>query len=131
MTSHAMANKDEANGTINPEPTHGGNCYTPRVDIVEAENELTLYADVPGLRPEDVNIRYENGRLEIHGKCPPRGENLNYLLNEYGVGDFYRAFSISDEFDASKITASCKQGVLTVRLPKSEAILPRRITVTA
>ena len=130
MTQNVMTKKEETKTEATaPESIHGGVCYTPRVDILETETELVLYADLPGCKPEDVDVRYENGQLEIHGKCQPRRENADYLLNEYGVGDYYRAFTISDEFDASKINATIKQGVLTVRLPKSAEAMPRRIPV--
>lgn len=132
MAQNMVAQKEETKTDVSiPEQTHGGVCYTPRVDILETENELVVYADMPGCRPEDVDIRYENGQLEIHGKCPPRQEHVDYLLNEFGVGDYYRAFTINEAIDTSQITATFKQGVLTVHLPKSESAKPRRITVQA
>ncbi len=132
MAQNMMATKEESQTeATSPERTHGGNLYVPRVDILETENELVVYADMPGCKPEDVDIRYENGQLEIIGKCQPRHENVQYLLQEYGVGDYYRAFTISEAIDATKISATYKQGVLTVHLPKSEAVKPRRITVQA
>ncbi len=54
-----------------------------------------------------------------------------FVLQEYGEGDFYRAFAIHETIDASKIEASCKHGILTVHLPKVEAVKPRQITVKA
>ena len=133
MADSVLANKEDTktDGAAAPEPTHGGISYTPRVDIVETDTELTIYADMPGCKPEDVNVRYENGQLEIHGKCQPRQENVDYLLNEYGVGDYYRAFTVGEVIDATKITATYKQGVLIVHLPKSAAAQPRRISVQA
>lgn len=103
--------------------------YTPRVDILESENELLLIADLPGVKPGDVDIRFENGELSLHGHCAPRQNGVEYLLSEYGVGDFYRAFTISTDVDADKIAAELKNGVLTVHLPKSEKIKPKRIAV--
>jgi len=69
-----------------------GLLFTPRVDIVETEEELLLLADVPGVKPEDVDVRFDNGELIIDGRCAARHEGANCLLSEYGVGDFYRAF---------------------------------------
>jgi len=106
-----------------------GASYTPRVDILETEDQLMLYADMPGVKPEDVDISYENGELTVYGRCAPRQEQANYLLQEYGVGDYYRAFSISEQIDSERISAELKHGVLTVHLPKSEAVKPRRISV--
>lgn len=103
--------------------------YTPRVDILESEDELLLVADLPGVKPGDVDIRFENGELSLHGHCQPRQNGADYLLAEYGVGDFYRAFTISSDVDADRIAAELKNGVLTVHLPKSERLKPKRIAV--
>jgi len=112
-----------------PEATRGVT-FTPRVDIVETEQELTLYADLPGVRAEDVDLRFEQGELFLTGRTPERGpKTKNVLLNEYEVGDFYRAFTIHESIDASKISAEHKNGVLIVHLPKSEAVRPRQINV--
>jgi HSP20 family protein len=130
MTQNSLAGKEDASvaGQV-PESIHGGISYTPRVDILEIETELTIFADLPGCKPEDVNVRFENGQLEIHGKCQPRQENVDYLLNEYGVGDYYRAFTIGEAIDAVRITATYKQGVLTLHLPKTASATPKRIQV--
>src|SRR3954453_18263891 len=111
------------------ERTRGGTFFTPRVDIFETEQELTLLADVPGVRPEDVDLRYEQGELLLHARVQPRHQQTNFLLNEYEVGDFYRTFAIHESIDSGKIAAECKNGVLTIHLPKAEAVRPRRITV--
>jgi HSP20 family protein len=112
-----------------PESTRGGVFFTPRVDIVETDKELVVYADLPGVRPEDVDLRYERGELLLHGKVRPRSYGRLVLANEYDVGDFYRAFTIHENLDPSKIEAECKNGVLTVHLPKMEAARPRQIAV--
>ena len=103
--------------------------FTPRCDVFEDQNELALYLDLPGVSADDVDVRYENGELAIHAKCPPRHEGARCLAYEYGVGDFYRTFSVGDGVDGDRIAAELKQGVLTVRLPKHEAVKPKRITV--
>ena len=102
--------------------------YTPRVDVLETDEELVFMADVPGVKPEDVDVRFENGELTLHARCQPCGER-RWLVTEYGVGDFYRAFAVNEEIEADRITAELKHGVLTVRLPKSDAVKPRKITV--
>jgi HSP20 family protein len=112
-----------------PEATRSGVFFTPRVDIVETDAELTLYAEVPGVRPEDVELRYEKGELVLHGRVQPRAERPAVLLAEYDEGDFYRAFTIHESIDAGHICAECKNGILTVHLPKVEAVRPRQITV--
>jgi len=112
-----------------PQPTRGGMQFTPRVDIFETDKELTLYAELPGVRPQDVELRYEKGELMLHGRVQPRHAGKQLLLQEYEVGDFYRAFSIHESIDATRIEAECKNGQLTVHLPKVEAVRPRQIAV--
>jgi HSP20 family protein len=128
MNTTSMQKQEFRNDTGRSEVTRGAS-YTPRVDILETEDELVLYADMPGVKPEDVDINFENGELAVYGRCAPRQEEANFLLQEYGVGDYYRAFSISEQIDSDKISAEMKNGVLTVHLPKSEAVKPRRISV--
>ena len=117
--------------TARPELTHGGLHFAPRVDIAETVNELTLFAEVPGVRPEDVELHYEQGELTLRARVRPRSEGKRLLLQEYEEGDFYRAFNIHESIDASRISAECKNGILTVHLPKAEAAKPRQISVKA
>jgi HSP20 family protein len=124
----AVPQKERADQT-SPERLRGGVFFTPRVDIVETPGELTLYADLPGVRPEDVDLRYEQGELVLHGRCQPRQTERGQLLREYEVGDFYRAFAIHESIDGSKISADFKNGVLIVHLPKAEQAKPRQISV--
>jgi HSP20 family molecular chaperone IbpA len=123
----SLAQKDRADQWT-PESTRGV-FFAPRVDIYETDSELTLYADVPGVGSEDVELRYENGELILHGRVKPRHREEQYLLQEYEEGDYYRAFSIHESIDASRIEAECKNGVLIVHLPKAEQARPRQITV--
>jgi HSP20 family protein len=110
-----------------PEATRGVQ-FMPRVDIYETDKELTLLADVPGVRPEDVDLHYEKGELTLQGTVRPR-HGGRFLAQEYETGDFYRTFTIHESIDASRIEAECKNGVLTVHLPKAEAVRPRQIQV--
>jgi HSP20 family protein len=121
------AAKDRSEGRA--EATRGGVFFTPRVDIVETDAELTLFAEIPGVRPEDVDLRYEKGELVLHGRVKPSAPRGPLLLQEYEEGDFYRAFTISESIDAGRISAECKNGVLTVHLPKVESTRPRQIAV--
>ena len=109
-----------------------GRVYTPRVDIVENADELLLIADVPGARAENVDINLEQGELTISARVSPRQEeNVQLLLREYGVGDFYRVFRVGEAIDSRKIAAEVTGGVLKVHLPKAENAKPRKITVQA
>jgi len=103
--------------------------FTPRTDVLENETEFLLFSDLPGVRPEDVEVRFEKGELSLHGKCAPRSFGNRRQRGEYEVGDFYRVFSLSEHIDVEKISAELANGVLTVRLPKVEAVKPKRIAV--
>ncbi len=83
MANSALVKKQEKRTEIaTPERTRNGVTYTPRCDIAETENELLLYADMPGVHSEDVDVRLENGQLEIFAKCTGDQESENYLAYE-------------------------------------------------
>jgi len=112
------------------ERTRNGRHYVPNVDIFETPEELTLLADLPGVDGQDVDIHFENGELSIYGKVKERQpEGTTYLLREYGTGDFHRTFQISESIDSARISAEYNDGVLTLHLPKVEAVKPRKIAV--
>jgi HSP20 family protein len=131
MADQTDIEKREAQELQRAERTRAGRTFVPRVDIVEQENELLLLADMPGVQPDGLDIRYERGELTIHGKVEQRqgSEQADYMLREYGIGDFYRAFQVGEEINPEKIEAEVKDGVLTLHLPKTERAVPRKITV--
>jgi len=128
MTDTALEKKD-GESLATAEVTRGVT-YTPRVDILETEEELLLYADLPGVREDDVDIRFESGELTLSARRQ-RPQATSGWLWENEVGDFFRAFRITETVDASKIWAELKGGVLTLHLPKVEAAKPRKIAVKA
>jgi len=113
------------------ERTRESATYTPRFDIWETEDELILCGDLPGVEPGNLDIRFENRELTVLGKVAPRHADRRSLYSEYGIGDFYRTFAVGEAIDGEKIDAELKNGVLTVHLPKSDAVKPRRIAVKA
>ncbi|MCI0461020.1 MAG: Hsp20/alpha crystallin family protein [Gemmataceae bacterium] len=121
----------EAGAITPPEATRGSTYYTPRVDIYETADEVVLLCDLPGVKPADLDVRFEKGELTLYGKVRPRQAPPEFLQEEYGVGDFYRSFAIAPEIDPDKITAEYRDGVLTVHLPKQEKVKPKRIAVQA
>lgn len=94
----------------------------PRVDVLETENEFLVLADLPGVKPADVDVRFEKGELTLHGKRPGG--------REYDSTNYHRVFAVADSVAADKIAADLKSGVLTIRLPKVEAMKPKKIAVT-
>jgi HSP20 family protein len=101
----------------------------PRVDILETEQELLILADLPGVKPSDVDVRFENGELTIHGRRNPTNVGMRRALWEYEPAHYHRSFRLSEDVAADKIEAELKNGVLTIHLPKAEAAKPRRINV--
>src|SRR5438445_12232856 len=88
---------------MTPERTRGGVSFMPRVDIFENDKELILYADMPGIRPEDVDLRYEQGELVLHGRFRPRQRQGQHLVREYDAGDYHRVFQIDESVDKNRI----------------------------
>jgi len=121
--------KKESGEVTKPEATRGGIYYTPRVDIYESADEVVLQCDMPGVKPQDVELCFEKRELSLHGKVEPRQVPAEYLDEEYGVGDFHRSFAIAPEIDADKISAEYRDVVLEVHLPKQERVKPKRIAV--
>ena len=106
-----------------------GMTYTPRFDLWENDEAFYLAGDLPGVTSENLDIQYENQELKIWGKVTPRQRNVNYWSQEYGVGDYYRSFTLGEMIDAEAIEADINDGVLTIKLPKKAEARPRRIAV--
>ena len=130
MTETNDVVQNPAEEVTRAEHTRSGRYYRPNVDILEKADELLVLADVPGTTGEQIDVHFEDGELTIHAKVAPRQRNdVEYLLREYGVGDYYRTFRISEAIDAGKISAEYADGVLTLHLPKAEEAKPRKIAV--
>lgn len=100
----------------------------PAVDIVELETEYVLSAEMPGVGRENAEVSVDEGVLYVRGKvhcsCPREVDH-----REFACADFERAFSLSDDVDAAKITAEVEDGVLRVHLAKCEQVKLRRIKI--
>ena len=121
----------EKNLNNKPELAKGQKYLFPKVDIRETENELMLFAEMPGIAPSDVQLHFEKGSLTLHGKASPKPATGKLLLDETHPYDYYRVFTLNDGIDAEKITADYKHGVLVVHLPKAEIDKPRQIKVSS
>jgi len=102
--------------------------HTPPVDILETEHELLVFADMPGVRQNNLDIRFDNGELTLHGRRGNAADRA-FLFRESRPADYFRSFQISEKVDSEKIWAELKCGVLTLHLPKAEAAKPRKIAV--
>lgn len=113
------------------ERTRAEKVYTPVVDIMEQKNDIVLIADMPGVDEHSVDITLEKNLLTIYGHVEPNiPENHKLAIAEYGVGDYQRTFTISDEIDKEHIRASVKDGVLKLTLPKAKDAKTKKIPVT-
>ena len=114
------------------ETTRPGSYFQPAVDIFETKDELVLVADMPGVPPDGVDIDLEGDELSVEGRVRAgEYDGLKPLYVEYGVGGFYRRFTLGEMIDRDGIKAQMKNGVLVLKLPKAERARARRITVDA
>src|SRR5437868_3334448 len=113
----------------NEEIVERGPIFVPRVDICDTGSELLMFADLPGVRPQDIELRFENGQLNLKGKVQPRNQDKAMYRQEYQTGDFERTFELHESIDGQRISAECKNGVLKVHLPKAVAFQPVQIKV--
>ncbi|GAB4322149.1 MAG: Hsp20/alpha crystallin family protein [Candidatus Sumerlaeia bacterium] len=125
----AVTNDNTALGAQAPSTREPGRYVAPLVDIFETPEGLTLLADLPGVTAESIKVNLENNILTIEA-TPEAEQKLGEMLSrEFEVLPFYRAFELNGDIDQDKITAELKNGVLTLKLPKSEAARPRQIPV--
>ena len=124
--------KKEAATPEGVERTRPRKVYTPAVDILERKDDIVVTADMPGVDERSVDITLEKNVLTIYGMVEPQfPEGQRLALSEYGVGDYQRAFTLSEEVDRDRINASVKNGVLRLVLPKAAAAKARKIEVKA
>ena len=128
--STALRSKEKMEVTPSAEHTKPGPAFTPPVDIFETTRELILLADMPGVKPKDLNIDLREDVLILTGEIDsPEGANEVAVLREYETGAYVRRFTLSELIDQAKIEAKLKDGVLRLRLPKVEPAQPRKIKV--
>ncbi|ODU08291.1 MAG: heat-shock protein [Rubrivivax sp. SCN 71-131] len=102
----------------------------PPVDVIEDASGITLYADMPGVPRDKLGLRVEDDQLTLEGEIDLAfTEGLQSTHAELTLPRYRRAFTLSKELDAGKISAEFAQGVLRVRIPKAEHAQPRRIEV--
>jgi HSP20 family molecular chaperone IbpA len=114
------------------ERTRDRRVFSPRTDIIETGDQYLIVADIPGSNEKEVNITLEKNVLTINATTSsdfPVGKTL--ILTEFGVGDYYRSFVISDQIDREKIEAKVKNGVLRLILPKAGPAKTQRISIKA
>lgn len=107
--------------------------WAPAVDIKEDAGQFVLHADIPGVKPEEIDVSMEEGVLTIKGEKQTEAkiEDKDYKRVERTFGSFYRRFSMPDTANPDAISAVSKQGVLEIIIPKREAAQPKKIKVSS
>jgi HSP20 family protein len=105
--------------------------WAPAVDIKEEADRFLIHADLPGVKPEDIEVHMENGILTLQGSRQEekKKEGEGYSRMERFSGSFYRRFSLPGTADGENIQAKVKHGVLELVIPKKDTTQPRKITV--
>jgi HSP20 family protein len=105
---------------------------TPTLSVRETDEAILVDADLPGVKADQLQLSVDQGTLTLHGPVSEHGRSGFTLLHrEYEPGDFHRTLTLPDNVDAGAISASTRNGVVTITLPKVKAAQPRRIAVTA
>ncbi len=132
MADTGEIKKKESEITQKAERTRSARVYTPYVDIFEKGNDIIMYADMPGVDEKAVEITLEKRVLSLYGKADYElSGDCELCGGEYGVGDYSRSFTLSDEINRDGIQASLTGGVLKLTLPKAEAAKAKKIAVSA
>lgn len=123
--THPLAKMDDNGNVVTSD-------WAPAVDIKEEDDRYLITADIPGVKPEEIDVHMEEGILSIKGErdSEKKEERDDYKRIERVHGSFYRRFTMPDNADAEKISAKSEHGVLEVSIPKKEASQPRKISVT-
>ena len=101
----------------------------PYVDIATAESGYVLYAEMPGVNRDGIQITVEDGNLVLVGQPQPLSVNGEAMHRETRQLSYRRVYELDPSIDANRISARIEQGILTVNLPKAENVKPRRITL--
>ena len=132
MSDTREMTKKEASVPEGVERMQRRSVFKPDVDIIEEQEETILTADLPGVDERSLDITLEKNIITIRGRVEhevPAGYRLAY--GEYEVGDYERAFTLSDEVDKDRIQATIRNGVLKLVLPRAAAAKARKIAIAA
>lgn len=124
MNQNANVTKSESEGS------RSDVALLPPVDVIEDAAGITLYADLPGVPKDKLNLQVEAENLTIEGEVAldmPQGMEASHV--EVDVPRYRRVFTLSKELDSAKVSAEFKNGVLKLRIPKAEHAQPRKIEI--
>ncbi|KVV37582.1 hypothetical protein WT27_17565 [Burkholderia territorii] len=118
-------------GSAGGEPARQLTRVAPAVDVFEDNRGITLYADLPGVSRDKLEVQVRDGNLTVEAEAViPTPSGLRLQHGEVRHPHFWRAFTISPDFDVSRIDAQLRDGVLTLTIPRREEAKPRRIPVS-
>ena len=104
--------------------------WVPAVDVAESQEKITVRAEVPGMKQEDIQIEFENGLLTIRGERRiEKTEGTTFHRVERVYGTFSRSFTLPRTVDPEKISASYREGILEIEVPKKEEAKPKNIKI--
>jgi len=121
--------KKKSISTGGGEPIHQDVRFVPDCDVLENDEAIILVADLPGVRPENLDVDVREGVLTLTAKVDPLPEQWRPVYEEYDIGGYQRSFTLGEKIDVQKISARLKNGVLTLTLPKQEMHRTRKIEV--
>lgn len=118
-----------ARGTVREEATSGQ--WSPAVDILEAEGDIILKAELPGVDLDAIDIQIRDNVLTLRGErtFEDEAKKEHYYRIERSYGSFTRSFTLPSMIDQARVQAQLRDGILEVKLPKRDSALPRSITV--
>jgi HSP20 family protein len=105
--------------------------FSPAVDVRANEEEIVLFADVPGVKKEDLEVTLENGVLTIKGQRRYEGSDKEKVWLGRSYGAFERSYTLPETVDPERLTADLADGVLTIRIPQQPKAKPKKITINA
>lgn len=131
--THTQPNTIEVS---NAAPTHTQESprtwmYRPDADIIQLDDAYRVVLDMPGVKPENIDLTVEKNVLRIHGRIGRDTDRTQdrFIRQEYGIGDYVRQFGFDETIDTERISAACHDGVVTIHLPRTEAHQRRRIPI--
>jgi HSP20 family protein len=131
--SNAVMQSKEGNGEVaqkQQQARYANGALTPPVDVIEDPGGITLYADLPGVSRDKLQLQVEADTLTIEAESSLTApEGLQSSHTEVGSARFHRVFTLSKELDTEKVSAELSQGVLKLRIPKAAHAQPRRIAI--
>jgi HSP20 family protein len=111
----------------------GGRVWSPSVDVAENQNEIVLRAEIPGMKQDEIDIELTGDTLTLRGERKFENEERkeNFVRVERSYGRFQRSFTLGVPIQNDKVTATYRDGILEIHLPKSEETKPRKVTVSS